>query len=343
MCSPQRLPSAFLLIFLAERCHELAAAYVVGLLSPMEAVVQPAQVDSLPESSAKRRVLAYEPVDDVVYPLLDFDADSRQSVQDLIRPAARKWAQQNQQVLSNFATPRRLPTSDLRYYTSAQCSRCTGCYQLRGTAFRFECSVQERHWVRLLVGKAGECNGEPRESRLCSSSKKDEKKGATPEERLRVIAAADSILRDNMIPTPTAVAMRLEPKIASEHIQSILRWRRRVYGKSTEALRESEADFEEYSEKWRDPRGCPLYLTYTLRAFSWLAILTPFLLELARLNAAGAGGIVKPFSGACCRLDYCSVFMCINAYQAIWMLCTSRRIILFGSTFTTFPSAWSPP
>ena len=146
--------------------------------------------------------------------------------------------------------------------------------------------------MRLLVAKAGTCacavRRFPQKSAL--SERSEDIPGLTVGERRRILEAADSQLVDQIKPTPTAVLQRMgPPAVNGDHLRAVLHWSKQVCGNSAVEFRQSEEEFTECTEKWKDLAGIRLHLDrWTLRVFSWVAGLTPFLLELARLHERGS-------------------------------------------------------
>ena len=242
------------------------------------------------DSPVKRRTLTYVQHDDVVYAIRELAARGA-PLKDLIKPAARKWADDKSESIGAFSQPRKLPHAEPTYFTSAFCGKCDGCWSNAGKVYRFEASIQQGHFLRLVVSTAGACCGEPRVRRRSSGKSESGEAfaGLSEQDRLRILAASDSLLAEGVNPTPMGVKIRMgEPAVDMEKLRAVLRWRKQEYGQSTAVLKESEADFEAYVRKWEDAQGRPLHVPrWSLHVFTWTAILTPFLLALANLREGG--------------------------------------------------------
>ncbi|CAE7929644.1 HERC1, partial [Symbiodinium necroappetens] len=242
------------------------------------------------DSPVKRRKLTYAQHDDVVYAIRELAARGG-PLKDLIKPAARKWADDKSASIGSFSQPRKLPNAEPTYCTSALCGKCDGCWSNAGKVYRFEASIQQGHFLRLIVSTAGDCCGEPRVRRRSSGQNEagEAFPGLSEQDRLRVLAACDSLLAEGVHPTPMGVTIRMgKPAVDIEKLRAVLRWRKQEYGQGAAVLKESEADFEAYVRKWEDPQGGPLHVPrWSLHVFTWTAILTPFLLALANLREAG--------------------------------------------------------
>ncbi|CAE7817857.1 unnamed protein product [Symbiodinium sp. CCMP2592] len=234
-----------------------------------------------------RRKLDYSACDDVSFAIKDLKSADSEFPQDLLRPAARRWAQGAGWTLGSYSQPIRCPAAEPTFSCTARCFEHEFCHANQGSVFRFEGHIEKKHFYRLLVQKAGDCNGEVRKYRESASSSKE--LAVSTEDRRRIHAAADSLLQDYMQATPTAVIQRMgDPPVDAAHVRSVLRWRREQYGNCTAGFRASESDFTEEAERWADVDSKPIHLArWTLNLFCWAAVLTPFMLELVRLKQSG--------------------------------------------------------
>ena len=237
--------------------------------------------------SPRRRKLDYSPNDDVIFTIKDLKSDS-ELPEDLLRPAARRWAQGAGWTLGSYSQPVRCPAAEPTFSCTARCFEHELCHANQGSVFRFEGHIEQKHFYRLLVQKAGDCNGQVRNYRESATSSK-ELLAVSTEDRRRIHAAADSLLQDYMQATPTAVIQRMgDPPVDAAHARSVLRWRREQHGSCTAAFRASESDFTEEAERWADVDSKPIHLArWTLNLFCWAAVVTPFMLELVRLKQTG--------------------------------------------------------
>ena len=68
-------------------------------------------------------------------------------------------------------------------------------------------------------------------------------------ERTAVFQAADDLLSDNLAATPTNVAIRIQPlKVSASALSALLRKRRRLFGRCTEAWRQTGRDIATWAE-----------------------------------------------------------------------------------------------
>ena len=240
---------------------------------------------------SRRRQLDYSPCDDVIFAVKDLKSDRPDSElpEDLLRPAARRWAQGAGKTLGSYSQPNRCPAAEPTFSCTARCFKHQLCHANEGAVFRFEGHIAQNHFYCLRVQQAGECpaNGEVRKYRESAASSK--LPAISTEDRRRIHAAADSLLQDFMRPTPTAVIQRLgSPPVDAAQVRSVLRWRREQHGDCTATFRASESDFTEEAERWANVDSNPIYLArWTLNIFCWAAVLTPFMLELVRLKQTG--------------------------------------------------------
>ena len=102
------------------------------------------------DSPVKRRTLTYVQHDDVVYAIRELAARGG-PLKDLIKPAARKWADDRSESIGAFSQPRKLPNAEPTYFTSAFCGKCDGCWSNAGKVYRFEASIQQAHFLRLWL------------------------------------------------------------------------------------------------------------------------------------------------------------------------------------------------
>ena len=139
----------------------------------------------------------------------------------------------------------------------------------------------EGNSISLRVGQAGHCHGEAGKTRELSTNSQA---SLTVDDRRRILQQPDCLLEDGLSVTPRGVILRMgSPPVDSKHVKRVLAWCRKKLGKSTVVLRESETDFVEYSEKWKDPDSGSLFT----RIFSWTILFTPFLLHLSSLQQDG--------------------------------------------------------
>ena len=81
-----------------------------------------------------------------------------------------------------------MPSQEPAFYVTANCVKCLNCHALQGTVFRFECSVEAKHFVRVVVTKAGTCSGEVRDRKAKSSRFDGEEASAvTTEDHRRIL------------------------------------------------------------------------------------------------------------------------------------------------------------
>eukprot|EP00438_Fugacium_kawagutii_P016001 Skav226898 [mRNA] locus=scaffold2258:185534:188189:- [translate_table: standard] len=181
----------------------------------------------------------------------------------LIRWAARKYIWSRKWKLE-LRSPQACPAG---WFIVGRCSRCEACSFHGKFTGRF---TEEKVYV-LAVSTSGECGGP---EKVIRQQVRHPDGQPTERTRRRVLEAIEDLKASGFAATPSAVSLRLPPKLLSaKALAGILRWHRKKYGSSTHSFASSVNDFAAFAAA-REQAGSILQLRRQLEPFKWVGSLS---------------------------------------------------------------------